>query len=79
MFEGVSPSSRRIIVVGARSSFNFIGSKGYIGVSLYMADTTITGIENSCGKKLIFNDVNLLLQLNKFGRLQTWQQDLRLP
>jgi len=50
MFEGVSPSSRRIIVVGARSSFNFIGSKGYIGVSLYMADTTITGIENSCGK-----------------------------
>ena len=50
-----------------------------IGVSLYMADTTITGMENSY--ILIYNSFKyyLLLQLEQFGRLLRERQDPRLP
>jgi hypothetical protein len=47
MLSQLSPSSSTSIDYGESNSFSFIGSKGCIGVNLYMADTTITGIENS--------------------------------
>jgi len=79
MLSQLSPSSRDRIDYGESNSFSFIGSKGCIGVSLYMADTTITGMENSY--ILIYNSFKyyLLLQLEQFNKLLRERQDPHSP